>query len=357
MEPKETDVLTNPDDVKCEDEDVVKNAEPAGISFKDISEMADSIDRLGRSVEMQRQIVDANERLADSCYQLGLSKETQDFIESKLRNDSTTDEEFAAIVKDKDKLDELYFTKEDGKIITFDSNVCQMMSMTEYDLKVDFISELRTFYKMEADTQKAIDDINQSIEEFKFGEISELSSTIANNFRQSLDERCSELENVEDLKERKRREKLISRMRSGYTFDAFIEVLEKYPSIVKNTLIELKRPQMIKDTGSRYNAKRLKCECVSSLIPVIRDDTDKSLERLYMAPGDYVEGYENLFGYFAVRFFSKEDWTSRDVFTKEMHNSMVIILTNLIEGNLDKEFREEVLANISKVWAIFKKSM
>ena len=167
----------------------------------------------------------------------------------------------------------------------------------------------------------------------------------------------AEIEAIDDEKEKRRRKKLIKRMESAYTFEEYVKILEKYPSIVKNTISELKNPVKVRDTGARYNRKRKQQNCATSLIAVIKDDIGSSLERQYMAPGDYVEGYENLFGYFLIRFFSKEDWSSKDSFTKEMHNATVIILTTLMSGSLDKDFREEIISNINKIWAVFKTAL
>ena len=364
MEPKETDLMNTEEGMAMdkamdavEDAKEVESEPSGGVSFKDITEMVDSIEKIGQSVEMQRQMADANERMASMCFQMGISKNDQDFLKAKFKKNDVPDDKFAEIIKDKDKLNAEYFTREDGSVITIDKAICEQVSMTEFDLKVDFVETLRTFYGMEADAQKSIDEINQSIEEFKFGEISELSSTIANNFKQSLKDRMDETEKIEDEKEKKRRMKLINRMMSAYTFDEYIKVLEKYPSIVKNTISELKKPEMIKNTGARYNQKRQRQGCATSLIAIVRDDVENSLERQYMAPGDYVEGYENLFAYFILRFFSKEDWSSKDSFTKEMHNATTIILTTLMAGQLDKDFREEVISNINKIWALFKVAM
>ena len=71
MEPKETDLMNTEEGMAMdkamdavEDAKEVESEPSGGVSFKDITEMVDSIEKIGQSVEMQRQMADANERMA-----------------------------------------------------------------------------------------------------------------------------------------------------------------------------------------------------------------------------------------------------------------------------------------------------
>lgn len=338
-------------------EDESKGEEESAPTMKDITSMIDSIDNITRSMEINKQIINASENLEDVCDRLGIFGDDREFLKKKLTENIITEEEFKSIIFDKDRLDKEFFTREDGSVISFEKKILLVMSTTEYELKVELIKYLKLFYDMEMDAQKSMDEITASIRDFKDGEVTELSSAIANTFKQSLNDRFAELDKIENELERKKREKMLTRMKSAYTFDEEIAVLERYPSIVKSMLGEINKPDKIKDIGIKYGIKRKQKDCFSTLFSIINDDSSKSLERQYMAPDNYVAGYENFFGLFLVRFFSKEDWSSPNAFTKEMHNATIVILNSLMAGTLNKEFRDELIGNINKVWAIFKKYM
>lgn len=324
-------------------------------SYKDITNMVNSMNDLGRSIELNRQLVDAREQLEDLCFQLGLSADDQEFFNDKFTNTKIADADFNRMLTNKEELDSTYFTREDGTVISFSKEVCKNMNETEGALKVYFARTLRNYYNMENEIETEIDDINSTVKEFNDDTVADFSNTVANTLKQAIAERRDELDAITDPVKRKQREKLLSNMESGYTFKELIDTLNRYPSIIPNTIRELNRtPNLIVYTGDRYRTKLKQQKCVSTLFGTIDDSLVKSIEKQFLTTDQYDEGYENLFAYSLIRFFSRGDWTSPTEYMKEMHNATVIVLTNLVAGRLNPEFRDEVVANIAKVWELFR---
>lgn len=322
-------------------------------SGMDLMGMVKNIDEIRNAMEMQRQLVDARGRLEELCLLMEIGKDDMEFLHTNMSNKTYTESELKFLLKDLDSINANFFTRDDGTIIKV-KNVQASLGESEFTVKRDLVTYLISFYSMEQDVLKDINAINQEIKDFYSEDISSMCAQVANSLKSSLKTRREEADAMEDCEAKTKRLKLLSVMENAYTFRALLDTIDRYPSIVANTIADIGKPENVKETGARYQKKLQQGRVASTLYSTINDDINKSLEKQFLCSDDYVEGYENLFAFCLIRFFSREDWVSKTAYTKEMHNATVIVLTSMLSGNLDREFRDEVAANISKVWKKFK---
>ena len=83
----------------------------------------------------------------------------------------------------------------------------------------------------------------------------------------------------------------------------------------------------------------------------MKDDIEKSLEAVFLPKEDYAQGYENLFIFGLIRFFSKEDWNNP--VTKKLHNATVTLLTNLQKHTLPQDVEDTIVESMKKVWEYY----
>ena len=338
-------------------EEAVDTAEeittPTNTSGMDLMSMVKNIDEIGNAMEMQRQLVDARGRLKELCLLMEIGEDDMEFLHNNMSNRKYADSELKFLLKDLDSINANFFTREDGTIIKV-KNVQASLGESEFTVKRDLVTYLVSFYSMEQDVLKDINEINQEIKDFYSEDISSMCAQVANSLKSSIKTRREEAYALEDGDAKSKRLKLLSVMENAYTFQALLDVIERHPSIVANTIMDIGKPENVKETGARYQKKLQQGRVASTLYSTINDDVNKSLEKQFLCQDDYVEGYENLFAFCLIRFFSREDWSSKTAYTKEMHNATVIVLTSMLSGNLNHEFRDEVATNIAKVWKRFK---
>lgn len=333
------DELAAPDSEEVEDE-----------SSLSLVDMVNMIDDISNSLEIQRQMFDAREQLTQVCLALGIKKDDQEFLHTKFQK-SYIKEELTKIMADKDLLDKKFFTREDGTII----NVTTLQKQgDQYEAKKELVEYLYSFYDMERSIQNDLDEMRSDIRKFKKEDISSASATVANNLKQGIDERWAEMEAMEDGAEKEARRTLLTRLQSSYTFADLLDVLDRHPSVAANAMKDMVTPTRVKAVGKQYADKLKQGNTFSKLYGVIQDDIDKSIEKQFLHEDDYLAGKENFFGFFLIRFFGMESWTDESAHIREMHNATCIVLNNLMNGTLDKEFRDEVVDNIKKVWAKVK---
>ena len=317
-------------------------------------DMIDSIDTIYKCLDAQRQLIGAKTQLENVCFALGIAKDDQDFLDKKLRESEYSQEDMAEILSMPERLDTVFFTREDNSII----NVTTLEGKkNQYEAKKELVGYLYSFYEMEKGIEKDLGELQEDIKKFKQEDVSSASATIANNLKQGIDDRWVEMEAMaDDDPEKEEKRRMLNRLRSSYTFADMLDVLEKYPSIVNNTIKDIENPVRVKEIGQRYAAKLKQGDTFSKLYGTVRDDLDKSIERQFLHKDDYIAGKENLFAFFLIRYFSMETWTedSSDNYTRQLHNATCIVLNNLVDGTLDTDFRDEVVGNIKKVWEKFK---
>lgn len=133
---------------------------------------------------------------------------------------------------------------------------------------------------------------------------------------------------------------------SAYTMDVLNETLDKYPSIVKHTLEDMKSSRRIKEIGTRYTEKLRRNGINVSLYPMLSTKEDKSVEYICLRPGQYKPGMENLFVFSCIRYFAMETWISHSSVAK-FHASLIVVLRKLKDNSLPDDVKEMVMSNIS----------
>lgn len=139
-------------------------------------------------------------------------------------------------------------------------------------------------------------------------------------------------------------------IRSGYTFENLIELIEKHPSIVSNALKDFHTESKISQIGERY-ARKLKTNGIDfNLFTLLSDDVKDSLEYRTLPIGEYPEGMENFTVFFIIRSLAMGLTDKDDVV---FHASVQIALSKLLDGTLDPDVAETVKGNIKKLLSYF----
>jgi hypothetical protein len=137
---------------------------------------------------------------------------------------------------------------------------------------------------------------------------------------------------------------------SAYTFSVFKDIIERYPSIIKNTLNDFTKEVKIIDVANRYKAKLASNKVHSTLIDFVNTDPMKTVEGLLLTKGQYREGYEDLFVFSVIRFFAMEDW--KDGYTKKLHSSLMLALRKLKDNELQTETKELMISSMTDYLAV-----
>lgn len=132
-------------------------------------------------------------------------------------------------------------------------------------------------------------------------------------------------------------------IRGAYDLKPFKSVLVKYPSVIRHTLEDIQTARRIKEISTRYHEKLGKAGCSISLIAYINDDITKSFEYRNLPKGTYEAGYENLFVFSLIRYFSMEHWDAKVL---KMHNATVNSLYKLDTGNIGDELKAQMRESI-----------
>lgn len=132
---------------------------------------------------------------------------------------------------------------------------------------------------------------------------------------------------------------------SGITFSEVFNVYDKHPSIIEHTLMDMEKEDFLFSIGKQYKVCIKNARTNASLISFISESPENSFEAIYLPKGMYREGYEGLFIFSLIRFFSKQYWSSN---VKKMHLSIILILQRFIEDEMDDATKDVYVANIKK---------
>lgn len=327
--------------------------------FSDMREMVNAIDDIGRVLDMQRKVVDLKSELENACYQFGISEKDQLTIHEHMKAFTKEHRNINTVTKNKSVLDDTFFKRQDGSIIeiknSLEKNKNAPGSFNEFEVKKSLVVYVHGFYQFDADVQKDIDEINKSMENFANTDVAGASTFVASSYKKGIESKIEAAMAIEDETMRKKELKECAAMRSAYTFESYIAVLEQYKSIAENSIKDINNMEQVAKVGAAYRKKLKLSGTYSNLFGMIHNDINNSLEAMFLPKDDYAEGYENLFAFGLIRFFSKENWD--DPITKQVHNATVILLTNLQKKTLPEDTSESIIAGIRKVWEYFLPSI
>lgn len=332
------------------DFNVAEAPDGRGYTTKDIIETLESIEQVNASFEVHRKAIEAKEKLQAACITAGIGRKDQEYIDKKMRESNYTENDITVIIEDEKKLNATFFTREDGKVI---KTKPIGGGYTDYSIKQEIVSFVYSFYIWEKGLSKEVDEVNAETSEIINGGVELMTDHIANTFLRSIEEgrkiAKSQPENVETDLALKRYDVL----EKAFTLEDIKNFLRTIPKAVENTIWGYKHPTEIRRIGEMYGKQKQATETMSTLSSSITDDHSQSIEAKYLNHEQYVEGYENLFAFTLIRYYSRQKWKEKTTFVRDQHNAVCILLRALLDGSMTKEVRDAFLKNVIEVWSFF----
>lgn len=252
------------------------------------------------------------------------------------------------------RIDEFFTNPETEEVLELRDNSEVKNTTQEYDFK----RGLLLYFKQNDEYMKGIDEeiqkLNQATEDMN-EELSAALNPLKDNiygYAQYLEDHNQPNEgddsNTKKIKEMNR--KKARAIRSGFTLENMIELVEKCPSIKKNALSDFKKDSRIRDIGARYASKLKTSKIDFNLFKLITDDPKESLEYRALPLDDYPAGLEGFTIFFIIRSLSM---SLPDPVDATFHASVQVVYTQLLEGTLDPEIADIVRNSIKKFLSYF----
>lgn len=332
------------------------------------------IDFSGKDFEATQELLGATAKISTLTHDSARLKEEKDnVVNSSIKGDDSLDviqahldkfrtpEELERYLSGKltdervkNRINEFFTNDETGEVLELVENP-QVKNETN---ELDFKRGLLLYFKQNDYYLSKIDEecekLNKATEELT-SDLSEalnpLKDNILNYANYLLDTSVINDDDTSDVKRMKRMHaKKAIAIRSGYSLENMISLIEKNPSIVKNALKDFRNETKIKDIGERY-ARKLKTAKINfNLLSLIADDIHGSLEYRTIPQGDYPEGLENFTVFFIVRAMSMGLTTPEDI---TFHASAQIALNKFVDNTLDPDIIEYMRKNIIKFLSYF----
>ena len=258
--------------------------------------------------------------------------------------------------KVKERINSFFTNDETGDVLELIENE-RVKNETD---ELDFKRGLLLYFKQNDYYMKKIDEeiegLNKATEELS-SNISEALNPLKDNIlayaNYLLEESVIKEDDTEEVKRfKKLRAKKAIAIRSGYTLENMIALVEEHPSIIDNALRDFRTDNRVRDIGERY-ARKLKTGKINfNLFSLLSDDIHGSLEYRAIPKGDYPEGLENFTVFFIIRAMSMGLTTMEDI---TFHASAQIALSKLMENTLDPDVAETVRKGIIKLLSYFDK--
>lgn len=331
-------------------DNVVTSSVAAGrLTIEEIMTNLDDIAEINKSFELNRKMADTRKMVQNMGYALGINLADQETIHKNLLKNNTSEDHIRYVCQDEKRLDEEIFSRPDGHVI----KVKPFGGDTAFTAKKDFVETISGFYELQKKVNAQLDSINKDTKEVMDAGIDAISPPVANRLKENVATMRLSAEESGNESVKKRADKI----ELGYTFDIVKDTIRSIPKLVKNAMSDYSSERRVTNIGERYNRKRYDANTATTLAAYITDDNKDSIEAQYLTKDEYVEGYENFFVFFLIRWYSSQPWKDKDCYTKDMHNTTALVLRVLMANNLNEEFRDEVIKNIAEVWALFKEYM
>lgn len=323
---------------------------------KDFEKTQDLLNMRAKTDAMINQAKEINEQKAsvlsnvdgkdnDDVIQMHLDKfDTYEALDTYLKgnlNDSKVQE----------RIDEFFTNEETGDVLVLGNMDTIRTVHDEYDFKRAMLLYFKQNDEYLAKIDEEVEKLNETTAELS-KDISTAMNPLNDNilaYAEFLDQEADNVPDSEIIKRREMKKKSYA-IRSGYTFEKLIRLVEDHPSIVKNALSDFRSETKIREIGTRY-AKKLKNANISfSLFNLLSNDIHDSLEYKCLPVGDYPEGLENFTVFFIIRSMAMGLSTKEDV---TFHASVQISLTRLMKGDLDDDVATTLKDSIVKLLKLF----
>lgn len=339
-----------------------------------VESTSDGIDFSGKDFEATQRLLGDTAKLSSlkhDCETLKQSKESIvsasirdtdsiDIIQNHLDKFSTPDElnkYLSGKVTDekvKARINEFFTDEDTGEVLELLDNDKVKDESSELDFKRGLLLYFKEndYYMEKIDEEvenlnKVTDELNSELSEA----LNPLKDNILSYANYLLD--SSIIEDGDDDKTKREKQILKKKaiaIRSGYTLENMIDLVEKHPGIINNALKDFHNDNKIRDIGERY-ARKLKTAKINfNLLSLVTDDIHDSLEYKTIPQGDYPSGLENFTVFFIIRAMSMGLTTPEDI---TFHASAQISLNKFIDNTLDADIVEYMRKNIIKFLSYF----
>lgn len=255
-----------------------------------------------------------------------------------------------------DRINEFFTNDETGEVLTLldNDNIKSESDELEFKRGMLLYFKQNDYYISKIDEEIA--ELDKATKELN-DDLSTALNPLKDNILAYAEylEKQSVIEDTDDdvTKSKKRKTaKKAKAIRSGYTFDNLIELIETHPSIIDNALKDSKNDDKIREIGKRYQSKLNNKNITFNLFQLLNDDIHNSLEYCTLPIGDYPAGLENFTVFFIIRAMSMGLTTDEDV---TFHASVQVALTRLKDGTLDEEVADTVKESMIKLLNYFDK--
>lgn len=244
----------------------------------------------------------------------------------------------------REKVEALLTDSETGATISMD-----VPDDVEPERVYEFTKDFLLFFKRIDDSIAEYDKISKEADEEmkKLNmDITEISRVMSNNV----------LTYIESLKETIKpddpgyevAQKTIVGVESAYNFKMVFDVLEKYKSIVGNTVEDFKRESRITEIGKKYATNLSRTKTSVNLITFLpRTKDTKSIESA-IVPRFYRAGTEDLLIFIFIRYFSVNG-NLETIEGKKFHAALYHMLYQLMNNQLSDVNRDYVIDHIKKL--------
>lgn len=248
-----------------------------------------------------------------------------------------------------------FFVDEDGDELLLNTKGTTIKTKEQ---ELDFKRSMLIYFKQNDEYMEKIDEemkkMDDAVAEFN-SEISSALNPLKDNilaYAAHLEEKGEPVDGDDAVTISKKRElrKKAKMIRSGYTLENIIELVEKTPSIIQNSLKDFRNESKIKDIGERYGRKLKTAGISLTLFNLLSNDIADSLEYRVLAPGEYPEGLEGFTVFFIIRSLSMS-LPNKDEET--FHAAVQVAFSALLKGDLDPDVEASMKEAIKKFLSYF----
>lgn len=242
-----------------------------------------------------------------------------------------------------------FFITDDGQTVELAQSVKDKFNEVEF--KRDLLLHIKSTDTTYAEIDKYINEMEKAREEFQ-KEADDAIGTMENNIFTMVDMMKEKTATITDPVELRKHKEIIKYIESGWDFSIIHDVLDKYPSVIKNVKRDMADDMRIRQLYARYNKKIMSNDCSISLSRFVSSNSvnRKSLEKTLLKPDQYK--CEDLLIFMLMRFFAMADWRA-NTNIKRAHISMTISLKRAVSGRYPEDMQKIVIDNIAKLVARF----
>lgn len=259
----------------------------------------------------------------------------RDILTEKLNEYATAKELEDAIEKDPSLVD-TFFVNELGAPIELNIGD-DITPERAFQFKRDLLSYIKSTQDYNARIDEEFAKKEEAEKEFN-QEMADCVKLMSDNFLLSV-QQVEESLNDPNLTpaQRQHTERRLAAIKTGYTFQYFIDLLDKHEGLKDNVKKDFFNQMKKGEVVSTYATKTRKAK-VNPVLGVMFHNDKVSLERNFLTDDEY--DVEGLMLFYMVRVFSMSGFEG---INRTMHSSVSLILTKMVKNDISEEFKAEVV--------------